>query len=420
MMTAYDLDECIQQGIGYDIGAYLSKPVDVERLQITLSELFAARASDAGDYIPSTDVAELVTRLPSFLQGRRVLLVEDNEINREIAVELLQDAGLIVDCAENGRIACEMLETPELIYAAALMDVQMPEMDGVSATRRIRQTWSADILPIIAMTAHAYEEDRQRCLDAGMNDHVSKPIDPPVLITALEKWLQHGNPVRTPYRSLPDSERAVLPDVLWPFDLAAALLRVNGKRAVLRRLILGFRSTYADVCGRLAALHEAGAANDAARLAHNLRGVAASLELPEVAVVARQLEECLQTGSDDLMTGLLLRLDDAIRPAIAAADHLAETATDDPVAATRFSGGGVVDLLEVQHAREALRDQISRHSLSARRGFENFADAMGMTAQERGSDPMGAAIRGLDYAEALALLDSQYATHGPIRSEKSA
>lgn len=275
MMTAYDLDECIQQGAGQNVEAFISKPIDADRLYATLNELFPTR-SDATGMPQPAEVAENTAQLPAALHGMRVLLAEDNDINREIAVELLQDAGLVVDCAENGRIACERLEAGDVTYAAVLMDVQMPEMDGVAATRRIRQSWPAEALPIIAMTAHAYEEDRQRCLDAGMNDDVSMPVDPPILLQVLERWLSPQGatvPARA-VRAIP-AVGAALPDALWPFDIPAALARVNGKQALLRRLILGFRQNYADVCGRIAGLVDEGRAEDAARLAHNLRGVAA-------------------------------------------------------------------------------------------------------------------------------------------------
>ncbi|WP_330450253.1 response regulator [Paracoccus marcusii] len=105
--------------------------------------------------------------LPEAMRGQRVLLVEDNPINQEIAVALLGDAGLLVDCAENGLVACRMVEAGAAGYAAVLMDMQMPEMDGLTATRQIRLTHTAEALPIIALTAHAYDDERRACMQAG-------------------------------------------------------------------------------------------------------------------------------------------------------------------------------------------------------------------------------------------------------------
>ncbi|MBA4490204.1 response regulator [Paracoccus sp. S1E-3] len=412
MMTAYDLDECIQQGAGQNVGAFINKPVDADRLYVALNELFPTRSDDPATSAPA-DAADGTAPLPTALHGLRVLLAEDNEINREIAVELLQDAGLLVDCAENGRIACERLEACEVTYAAVLMDVQMPEMDGVAATRRIRQTWPAEALPIIAMTAHAYEEDRLRCLEAGMNDHVSKPVDPPVLLQVLERWLSpRAAMAPAPLVAAAPAAGVFLPDALWPFDLPAALARVNGKQALLRRLILGFGQNYADVCGRIAGLLEGGLTEDAARLAHGLRGVAASLELAQVATVAREIEDNLRSGRENRMTDLLLELDDAIRPAIAAVDRLGGLAVaPEPVTGDAQPSDRIVDLATAIHARDSLRDLISRQSLSARRGFHDYAAVMGMSPGERDLDPIGEAIQRLDYDAALALLDARDPTH---------
>ena len=126
------------------------------------------------------------------LAGRRILLAEDNDLNAEIATELMGEEGLLVDRAENGARCLEMLEkAPAGMYDAILMDVQMPVLDGYEATRKIRRLedpWRANI-PIIAITANAFAEDRQRALEVGMDDHVAKPIDMAKLIPVLQKQL---------------------------------------------------------------------------------------------------------------------------------------------------------------------------------------------------------------------------------------
>jgi DNA-binding response OmpR family regulator len=134
-------------------------------------------------------------------------------------------------------------------YAAILMDVQMPEMDGIEATGIIRQRWSADVLPILAMTAHAYEEERQRCFAVGMNDHIAKPIAPANLVRTLDRWLKADRAAAAPVVAVSEPALkidAILPDQLPPFGLEAALGRVNGKAALLRKLILSFADSYAD------------------------------------------------------------------------------------------------------------------------------------------------------------------------------
>ena len=121
--------------------------------------------------------------------GARILVVEDNEINREVASELLSGSDFIVDTAENGRIAVDKMSSADQHYDLILMDVLMPVMDGLKATRAIRQLPNGQAIPIIAMTANAFEEDRQACIAAGMDDFAAKPIDPDALLATLDKWL---------------------------------------------------------------------------------------------------------------------------------------------------------------------------------------------------------------------------------------
>ncbi|AUH34814.1 hybrid sensor histidine kinase/response regulator [Paracoccus tegillarcae] len=424
MMTAYDLDDCIQLGAGQDIAAFLSKPIDAARLSSTLNHLFQVATTDDDTQIVDGSGRPgfgYVDQLPRQLHGLRVLLAEDNEINREIAVELLTDAGLVVECASNGRLACEMVESRGDDFAAILMDVQMPEMDGVTATVRIRETVSSEALPIIAMTAHAYEEDRQRCLGAGMNDHIAKPIDPQLLIATLTQWLSaaEANGAPAQIRSRPDGHaNEELPAQLPPFDIETALARVNGRKPLLRRLIVSFHDNYSDCVDRLAAKIHQGKHGEAADLAHSLKGVAASLELADVVAPAQAIEDLLrsghQTGFDDLMAEL--------RVAVQSAVNAAASLIPDRSAPARMpdQAAEVTDITAAMTARDDLRDKLGRQSLSARRAYGTFADALGLTPEQREQDPMGEALLRLDYDEALELLDAHYADLANDRKDKSA
>jgi two-component system sensor histidine kinase/response regulator len=180
MVTAYGREEVLKQAEDTGIENVLVKPVTSSTLfDTTLSVL---RADD--------ELRDDVQSAPSLDMGRtrgtRVLLVEDNEINQEVAIGQLEDAEIDVDLAENGEIAVRMVQEKD--YDLVLMDMQMPVMDGIEATRIIRSDPRFETLPIVAMTANAMAADRKRCLEAGMNDHIAKPIDPDELFKVLVRW----------------------------------------------------------------------------------------------------------------------------------------------------------------------------------------------------------------------------------------
>lgn len=402
MVTAYGTDE-FMAGIGKtEVAAFLAKPVEPRALLDTITDLFS-KAERAGP--APADRSPGPPMVAPALRGLRVLLVEDNEINREIATELLTDSGLRIDTAENGRIACDRVAEHGSGYAAVLMDVQMPEMDGIEATEVIRRQWTSDSLPIIAMTAHAYEEERQRCFAAGMNDHVAKPVDPLALVRTLDRWLKRDRDMTVPAppqaQVAPPSDKG-LPDELPPFGLKAALGRVNGKAGLLRKLIVSFGESYAGVARDLKEMIASGETAQARRLAHTLKGVAGSLELPGVQEMAADIERRIAAGD---LAGLPARIDaleTGIAPAIAAARSLVPeraggAADSNPVA---------VGEAEIAVASDLLRDQLRRRSLKARSGFDALAAAMGLAREARDSHPVRQALDRLDYDRALALLDA--------------
>jgi two-component system sensor histidine kinase/response regulator len=235
------------------------------------------------------------------LDGLRVLLVEDNEINQQVAVELMQGVGVAVDVAGNGREAVEKLETTgdPVPYDVVLMDVQMPEMDGYQATARIRSRARFAGLPIVAMTAHATVEERQRCVDAGMVDHVSKPIDPAALYALLARirtGAAKARPADVTIASRP-SPAADLPAVEG-LDAAQGLRRVAGNQSLYLSLLRRFLSDQADAAGRIRDALERSERTEAERLAHTLKGVAGNLAAGAVQASAGDLERAIRDGSE--------------------------------------------------------------------------------------------------------------------------
>ena len=180
MVTAYGREEVLKQAEDTGFANVLIKPV-------TPSMLFDSAVEALGaDHETTYDVPAAPTRELSRLRGAQILLVEDNELNQEVALGLLEDAQMLIDVAANGEDAVRMASTKE--YDLVLMDMQMPVMDGVTATKAIRSKPQLSNLPIIAMTANVMAADREKCIEAGMNDHVAKPIDPDELFTVLLRW----------------------------------------------------------------------------------------------------------------------------------------------------------------------------------------------------------------------------------------
>ena len=241
------------------------------------------------------------------LQGVRILLVEDNELNREVASALLSDIGVRVNTANNGQIALQRLQ--EQAYDLVLMDMQMPVMDGLTATRLLRAQPAFAALPVIAMTANAMEGDRQACLQAGMNDHIPKPIEPDQLFAMLLQWLRPAAVVAVSVPASAQAPDADLP-VIAGLDVITGLRLVRGKKdfylSMLRKYSTGQQDTVAAIREDL----QKGLRAEAQRRAHNLKSLSASIGMAPISRLAAEVEAQLRAGKDaDTLEPMLQALD---------------------------------------------------------------------------------------------------------------
>ncbi|MEF2268766.1 response regulator [Janthinobacterium sp. LS2A] len=228
------------------------------------------------------------------LRGAWLLLVEDNEVNQEVAQHILNDAGIRVDIAGNGAIA--LAKIAENAYDGVLMDCQMPVMDGYQATRKLRQDPRYSNLPVIAMTANAMVGDKEKCLDAGMNDFIAKPIDVAQLFGTLARWIAPATPQEM--AAVVAQPEAELP-VIAGLKMAEAMRRVGGNAALMRKLLDRFVETQFDAMQRIVAAIENNQLETAIREAHTLKGLAGNIGAGGLADSAARVEHLLSLGSHD-------------------------------------------------------------------------------------------------------------------------
>lgn len=253
------------------------------------------------DEVSEAEISEAVARM----RGARVLLVEDNELNRELVLELLVANGLIVDIASNGAEALASLERKS--YDGILMDCQMPVMDGYMATRKIREQERYRNLPIIALTANAMTGDREKVLHSGMNDHIAKPINQNKLFKTLACWIK--TVTDNTVVECPVPEKPVNPEVkmnedeltsLPGIDTGAGLAIVRGKTDLYRRILIRFRDAYRDFDGIFQEARTSDDAQAATREAHSLKGSAGNIGAKQVQQAAFELEQACSDGSDEI------------------------------------------------------------------------------------------------------------------------
>jgi len=292
MVTAFGREDIRIQAGETGVEGYLLKPVSPSLLYDTLVELFVVPGQGGGrlrakkEGSSSTDAS-----------GIRILLVEDNEINQQVATELLESAGAIVRIANHGGEAVRILTESEGSppFDVVFMDLQMPEMDGYTATRFLRTQPQLQGLPIIAMTAHAMVEERQRCLDAGMNDHVSKPIDPDAMFATLLRWAKPRKVRATGAedRTAKPANDEPLPEIEG-VDMAGGLKRVAGNKRLHHDLLMQFAAKHSEVNSQILAAIDGGDNKLAERIAHTAKGVAGNIGLGKVFAAAGKLERAIR------------------------------------------------------------------------------------------------------------------------------
>jgi signal transduction histidine kinase/DNA-binding response OmpR family regulator/HPt (histidine-containing phosphotransfer) domain-containing protein len=310
LVTAYGDEDIVREAARQGLAGCLAKPVSASTLLDAINGacgpqragLPVAAAPPSG----STPTSAAPTQAPAVLRGRRVLLVEDNELNQFVATELLRDvAGMEVTLAVNGREALACLR--EARFDLVLMDIQMPGMDGLQATRLIRADAALAALPVIAMTAHAMAGDREKSAAAGMDDHVNKPFEPTQLFEVMLRWLAPASPWPVAAAPVVDAAAAAAGPVV---DFELGLRRCLGKPELYRKILGRYLKQREAAGGEIRAALENGELEAGARLSHTLVSTAAMLGAPVLSEAARELHDAIDRGLPERWPALLARLDE--------------------------------------------------------------------------------------------------------------
>ena len=402
IVTAYNRDvllEEVRDSVGEGaLHGMLNKPVSASTLLDAIStaygkELNSCRRVRRDASYKSAEQA---------MRGAWLLLVEDNEVNQEVAQQLLGDAGIRVDVASNGAMALAKIAVND--YDGVLMDCQMPVMDGYDATRALRENPRHADLPVIAMTANAMVGDKEKCLAAGMNDFIAKPIDVAQLYTTLARWVKVKNPDAAA-TAAPTPAEETLPAIPG-LKMEAALQRMGGNVKLMRKLLGRFVETQMDVMARIADAIENNDLAAATREAHTAKGLAGNIGAGGVADSAARLEHMLSqgvtAGRDETIAAMAGELEEVICAIVLALDG--RRGSHGRADAAPAVASGQVDAAELAEAMRELAQLLAQDDAAALKLADSLCALLQAAGQGEHARQLKRQVGQYDFEEALAQL----------------
>ncbi len=396
MVTAYDKDDMTSKLKGLNIDAALTKPVSASTLFDTLLSAMTepSKISNAKTYSNKID-----TSIARGIAGASVLLVEDNQINQQIAIELLTLAGLEVTTAENGQEAIEQVKANH--FDLVLMDIQMPILDGYQATKAIRETSEFDHLPIIAMTANAMAGDKEKCIEAGMNDHLPKPINPNQVFEMLATWIE---PTGQSVEVIPDLETESDFDIEG-FDTDAAIQRLGGNIKAYKKTLHNVVQSESDFVDRLTRSIENQDIETAVIAAHSLKGIAGNIGANFVMKPAEALEHALakqreekQCQLTEVEQAMLNELSESLNKMLQAIEDALAKDTVSEESAQAF------DAVQFQQIARDLIQQLEEFDSVAVDSFDQLVDLAGGMLDKNRVAQASQAMANFDFEAAMPLV----------------
>lgn len=374
MVSAFGREEVAKKAEKIGIQNFLMKPINQSLLFDTIVNMFDMDKSGMtiqGSMRPDEKTDEV------HLDGTLILLVEDNVINQEVATEILGSVGAVVEIANNGQDAIDLVAAKK--YDLVLMDLQMPVMGGYEATKFIRADRNNLNLPIVAMTAHAMQGVDAECKAAGMNDYVSKPIDPQNLFSTILKWVKPNPEKSTPIdrasltKENPIEEAPQLPDTIPGIDIAAGLSRVGGNKKLYRKLLHDFAGNYRSIVSEIRKGIVEGKLEEARRIAHTLKGVSGNISATDIFSASEKIEHALTKSPPEDCTALLEQLETAICALVSSIDALDnDKRQDSPVESEPLPVSAIEPML-LEAARMIWTDDVEADQAisNLRRAFGN-------------------------------------------------
>jgi PAS domain S-box-containing protein len=404
MVTAYGREEARQAAQGVNLSGFLTKPVTSSSL---LDAIMRAMGHEVSSVQRNIDHEEKSRSAIKQLRGAKILLVEDNEINQELAMELLVSNGVSVKVADNGKEALEILnkekEKEDEDFDGVLMDCQMPVMDGYEATRLLRQQERFKNLPILAMTANAMLGDKEKVLAAGMNDHIAKPINVSDMFTIMAKWITATNPDREVNNSplAEDNHESELPE-LEGIDSQLGLAICQGNLKLYHKLLMKFRKNEAGFIDNFKQAQNSDDVQAATRFAHTLKGVAGNIAAIDVQNAAQALElACKENQSAAHIERLLKDVDKNLSIVLTALEILQSTNS----VPQKEIDDEQLDMTVLHSLFGQLRELIEDDDPESADVLEQIEELPGISSNRISLKPLVKAIDDFDFELALKELD---------------
>ncbi|MBW2184913.1 MAG: response regulator [Deltaproteobacteria bacterium] len=368
MLTGYNIDN-VSKAVGALANDFIHKPVTLSQLFDAIMTVLGYREQNKELVSFNKQVDPHVQESMSLINGAQILLVEDNSINCQVAEEVLSKVNIVPEIVHNGQEALDILALAKADYDAILMDIQMPVMDGFEATRQLRKM--GHTVPIIAMTANAMQGDRKKCLDVGMNDYVTKPINRAELFTIMAKWISTTDRGALPdlaQTSIQPDDGCNLPATLPGLNIAKGIKQLNGNDSLYLRLVQQFAQDYAAAVSDIEDALVNGNGKDAERLLHTLKGLAASLGAHELSTATKAAEQAVLAGreSKPLLRQMQIRLTESL---VAIDKLVASAATETVTSAAKEA----IDYQEAARLLEQLTALLTQKDFQAVNTWQQLA-----------------------------------------------